>query len=171
MNSPLTIVLPVYNVERSLRRVVARVLELTEIAARRLRLVVVDDGSTDGTYEAACELARQFPQLEIIRQPFRRGIGPALEQVRRRIGASQVISHDGVSPVDVDELAALLLSSREGDEKVTRPRVEETAAEGRGSRRFSAVSTLHAQMAQAHRAASFRWLELEEIPAPRSTLR
>ena len=167
MNSPVTIVLPVYNVERTLRRVVARILELTEIAARRLRVVVVDDGSTDGTYEAACELARQFPQINVLRQPFRRGIGPALEEVRRRLGAGQVVAHDGVTPIDVDELATLLTNSTEHDETVTGPTAKDASDQGRGSRRFAAVSTLHARMAEVHRAASFRWLQLDEPPAPR----
>ena len=164
MKTTATIVLPVHNGERLLRPVVYRILDLAEIVGRRLRVVVLDDGSTDETYEAACELARMFPQVIVLRQQFQRGIGPALDQVRRQLAVEQIILHDGVTPINVDELADLL---REQD-----PRQQTLPAavtvEARGSRRFAAVASLNAQMTRAHRATtSLRWLRLEHPLAPR----
>lgn len=162
MNSPVTIVLPVHNAERTLRTVVFRILELTELARRKLRLVIVDDGSTDETFETACELARKFPQVAIFRQPFQRGLGPALEEVRRRLGVDSVLVHDGASPIDVAELAAMI------DEGERRPRTTAADEPLSGSRRFAAVSTLNARLAAVHRAASsLRWLQLDQPLAPR----
>ena len=161
MTTEATIILPVHNGERQLRTAVFGILELAEAVCRRLRIVVVDDGSTDHTYEIACELARMFPQVTVLRQPFQRGLGPALDQVRRRVAVNQVIVHDGVSPIDVDELASLL-----ENEDAAAPTAD--TLESNGSRRFAAVASLHARMSHAHRrTASLHWLRLEPPVAPR----
>ncbi len=79
-----TIVLPVHNRERTLRPEVLRILDLAEIMHRRVVVAIVDDGSRDGTYEAACELARQFPQVRALRQPHQCGLGAALLSAEAR---------------------------------------------------------------------------------------
>lgn len=164
VDSSVTIVLPLHNAERTLRPMVARILELGAAPARRLTLALVDDGSTDETFETACELSRDFPQVRVFRQPFQRGLGPALEQVRRGLGVSEAIVHDGVGPIDFDELSAMLRETSH----TTGPAPEATGAEGRGSRRFAAVSALNAHMLEAHRKlASFHWLKLPEADRSR----
>lgn len=168
MNPVATIVLPVHNVERSIRMVVARILELSETTARRLRLAVVDDGSTDGTFEAACELARQFPQVVVLRQPHQGGLRPALDAVRRQLRVENVIAHNGVGHVNLEELAALLMAPMG-----THPSAPQQPAAGaldtdRGSRRFGAISKLHARMAAVQSSVgAFRWLRLDEPIVPR----
>ncbi len=164
MSSPVTIVLPVHNSERTLRPLVARILELAIAPQRRLTLAIVDDGSTDDTFETACELARDFPQICVFRQPYQGGLGPALEDVRRQLGVAEAIVHDGVGPIDLGELAAMLRESA-APAPVS---YESTPAEHRGSRRFAAVTALNARMATAHRAiTSFKWLKLAEQARPR----
>jgi glycosyltransferase involved in cell wall biosynthesis len=152
-----TIVLPVYNAERTLRPLVTGILELASSPPRRLTVAIVDDGSTDETFEAACELARDFPQVRVFRQPHRSGLGPALEQVRRRLRADEVIVHDGVGPIDLAELAQLLGAPSPASAATAEP------LDGRGSRRFAAVAALNARLAQEHRAITgFHWLRLTE---------
>lgn len=164
MNSTTTVILPVHNAERTLRATVTRILEQVAPSAPPLELVIFDDGSTDETFEAACELASCYPQVRVFREHFQRGLGAALEKLRDRLGLSQAIVHDGVGPIDADELAALL----HGTAGAAAPIVAEAASEGRGSRRFAAVSTLNARLAEAHRKlTSFHWLRLEEPLAPR----
>jgi glycosyltransferase involved in cell wall biosynthesis len=148
VSSPVTIVLPVHNAERTLRPMIASILELANAPQRRLTIAIVDDGSTDDTFETASELARDYPQVRVFRQPFQGGLGPALEDVRQRLGVSEAIVHDGVGPIDLSQLAAF--------------------AEHRGSRRFAAVSALNTRMASAHRSImSFHWLKLAEPARPR----
>ena len=116
-------------------------------AARRQRpltVAIVDDGSTDETYETACELARDFPQVCVFRQPLRGGLGPVLEQVRLRLGVTEAIVHDGIGTIDVHELAAMLTTPSGAATQSEPP-----ALEGRGSRRFAAVTALNARMAHA----------------------
>ena len=165
MDSPLTIVLPVHNAERQLKSMVEAILELTTHSAREVCVAIVDDGSTDDTFETACALACTYPQIAVLRQPFQRGIGPALDRVRRALGAKLALVHDGCSPLDLGELdrqmKAASLTSR-GDQQ----------EQARGSRRFASLVALHSQMAQAHRRiGSFRWLSLEGPSTPRRSSR
>jgi hypothetical protein len=163
VESAVAIILPVHNAERTLRRTVTQILDLAVAADRRLTLAIVDDGSTDDTFESASELARDFPQVRIFRQPFQGGLGPALDEVRRRLNLDEAIVHDGVGPIDLIELSAML----RGD---ATPAVApaDGSPEGRGSRRFAAVKALNARLAEAHRAlTSFHWMKLAEPSRPR----
>lgn len=163
MNRSATIVLPVHNVERTLRPLLLRILELAETTARRLQLVVVDDGSTDGTYEAACELARQFPQVRVLRQPYQHGLRPALDAVRRRFGVENVIAHNGAGPVELEELESLLRAPAEPCVAGQSPSVDSRFAADRGSRRFGAVAKLSAGLTEPRGSAgAFRWLRLDD---------
>ena len=163
VDSAVTIILPVHNAERTLRRTVTQILDLAVAAERRLTLAIVDDGSTDDTFEAASELARDFPQVRIFRQPYQSGLGPALDDVRRRLNLDEAIVHDGVGPIDLDELAAMLHSD-------AAPAVvpADLPHDGRGSRRFAAVKALNARLTEAHGTiTSFHWMKLVEPSRPR----
>ncbi|HEX6962344.1 MAG TPA: glycosyltransferase [Lacipirellula sp.] len=160
-----TIVLPVHNMERSLRPEVMRILDLAEILGRRVAVAIVDDGSHDGTYEAACELARQFPQVQVLRQPYQRGLGAALEQVRLRLRVDRVVAHDGVAAIDLDELAQVLASERMTGAETD---LRQSACEGRGSRRIGGALPTHVRPApKAGKTSTFRWLRLDEPITPR----
>jgi hypothetical protein len=167
LESLITVVLPVHNAERMLRPGVLRILDLVEMTPHRLRLVIVDDGSTDGAYEAACELASQFPQVSVLRQPQRRGLGAALDLARQRFNVRELIAHNGVGPIDADELIAVL-NAPSGYSAAASLATGAEATEGRGSRRFGAVTALNPRLAEAHRSVtSCHWLRFQEPPTPR----
>lgn len=163
MNSRVTIVLPVHNVERTLGRSLVRVLELAYSMGRRLQIALVDDGSTDGTFETACELSRQYPQVRVLRQPYQQGLGAALELVRRELGVEQVVAHDGVNAIDAEELSEVLSSPTS-----SASRTESQAANLLGGRRARRYVTPSAGIYERLSAvSSFRWLRLDEPAAPR----
>jgi glycosyltransferase involved in cell wall biosynthesis len=161
-----TIVLPVHNMERTLRPEVTRILDLAEALGRRLQVAIVDDGSQDATYEIACELAREFPQVRVLRQPYQRGLGSALEQVHQRLRVTQVVVHDGVAAIDVDELAETLAAG--SPSTVQRFGARRPASDGCGSRRMpSAPLAAVPRQARPGSIGSFRWLRLDEPISPR----
>ena len=167
LNPAVTIVLPVHNAQRTLRSSLLGLMELAETTGRRLQVAVVDDGSTDATYEIACELASEFPQLHVLRQPYQRGLGSALEQVRSRLGVTDVVAHNGIGKIDHQELALLLNA---GTERRDAPHANAAAiaGEGRGSRRAGSQPTLQTRLAEAHRSGgAFRWLRIDEPAASR----
>ncbi len=62
-----TIVMPCYNRESTLEKTVRSLMAL-DYPAEKVQLIIVDDGSTDGTAALARSLQKEFPRLEIIRQ-------------------------------------------------------------------------------------------------------
>ncbi len=67
MNPSLSVLLPVHNVQATLHADVQRVLEVLPELTGRFEVLIVDDGSKDATYEVACEFARDYPQVTVIR--------------------------------------------------------------------------------------------------------
>jgi glycosyltransferase involved in cell wall biosynthesis len=164
LNQQLTVVLPMHNMERQIRSSVHDLLDLSVLIRVPLSIVIVDDGSSDDTFETACEMARMYPQIQVLRQAFRSGLGAALELVRNRLNLDMAIVHDGVSPIDPAELKQLLLDEPQSARVVA----ASNGIDARGSRRFAAVRALQQSMEIAHRAAiGFSWLRIEKPLVPR----
>jgi dolichol-phosphate mannosyltransferase len=114
--------LPTYNERENLE---AMVTALGKVLDRsRDRVLVIDDGSPDGTGEIADRLARELPWVDVLHRTEKEGIGPAYVAGFRRAladGAELILemdcdfSHD---PADVPRLIAaaadadLVLGSR-----------------------------------------------------------
>lgn len=71
------IVLPAYNEERSLEPLVLSIDETMQHTGHAYRVVLVNDGSTDQTYQNAQVLSEQYP-VEIINHPQNLGLGSAI---------------------------------------------------------------------------------------------
>ena len=169
LDQPLTIVLPMVNFERQLRRSVLEVLELANVFADEFSIVIVDNGSTDETYETACELARTYPQIKVLRQSVRQGLGRVLEMVRNNFFREMVVVHDGVSPIDIAQLKTVLIS---GDctntELAAESMRDATGQSASASRRFASLRALHDSMDHVHRSLKgFCWMKLEKPLVPR----
>lgn len=75
----LSVVLPAFNERESLPIVLARAFEVLPRLAPEFEVIVVDDGSSDGTREAALELRREHgPSLRVASHPRNRGYGAAI---------------------------------------------------------------------------------------------
>ena len=107
MDQSLTVVLPIHNVEATLRQSVEHVLEVASGLTPGFELLIVDDGSTDDSFDIAREIATEFPQVSVMRQTHRRGLGATLNNVRRRVKSDVVMVHDGVSTTNAEQLRAL----------------------------------------------------------------
>jgi hypothetical protein len=103
----LTIVLPVHNAESRLRCDVANVLDLASDLTPKFSVLIVDDGSTDATYEVAEELATRYPQVSVKRHRYVRGLGETLQYVQRRVRSDAVMVHDGVTPINQQQIRKL----------------------------------------------------------------
>jgi len=92
----------VHNAERTLARQVSKLLDTLADLAGRFELLIVDDGSTDQTEEIAHELARDYPQLHVARQPNQLGADAAARIAVERTSGEVVILHEGnESPTDI----------------------------------------------------------------------
>jgi glycosyltransferase involved in cell wall biosynthesis len=110
--SPLiSVIVPIYNEETTLAQVVEELIAL----GLRLEILLVNDGSTDGTPAEMGRLAERFPEVRELHQPANRGKGAA---VRRGIDSSTgeiVLIQDAdleYSPKDIPALIDPLVSGR-----------------------------------------------------------
>jgi glycosyltransferase involved in cell wall biosynthesis len=163
-----------HNCERQVRASVQEILDIAAVVAPQIAIVIVDNGSTDDTYDTACEVAKQYPQLTVLRQSVHQGMGTTLELVRNRLSVEIVLVHDGTSTIDASQIQLAVQANRQTEAQRDKPSSPNSSLlESAGSRRFAAVRDLHDRMAQAHRlATSFRWIQLEKplVPRRRQTL-
>jgi len=70
----LSIVMPVYNEEKTIREIVARVLARPEVG----ELIIVEDAGTDGSYAILQEMAKSDPRIKLYKQEINQGKGAAI---------------------------------------------------------------------------------------------
>jgi hypothetical protein len=174
LNKSLTIVLPVYNGESRLTHHVTEMLELASELTSHFEVMIVDDGSTDDTSAVAQELAAQFPQISIRRHRHRRGLGPIISMVQKRVSTDVVIVHDGVTPINSVEVRRLWQQSESGMQAPRQSQSTGAAANKADLRDLADIRATHAAMELAHqRVLGFHLLQPirdEEMgSAPRAT--
>jgi dolichyl-phosphate beta-glucosyltransferase len=103
----LSMVIPAYNEARRLPPTLARLRDYLDAGADSYEVLVVDDGSDDDTVAVARELAREWPQLEVLTLPHNQGKGAAVrEGMLRARGALRAFSDADLS-TPIEELPRL----------------------------------------------------------------
>jgi len=93
MAGRLSLIMPCYNERATLRAIVRRVLEAPP-ADMEKELVIVDDGSTDGSREILKDLARIHPQIKALYHEQNRGKGAAIRTAQQACTGDVVIIQD-----------------------------------------------------------------------------
>jgi glycosyltransferase involved in cell wall biosynthesis len=73
----------------------------------RFELIILDDGSTDGTWEIGRELARRYPQVRPLREPIHSGGSLAIQPGLREAQGDVVMAHCGETAIDTGEIVRL----------------------------------------------------------------
>lgn len=118
MNPVLSVVVPVYNERNSLETLLAKV----EAVAVPKEIILVDDGSTDGTRDILARY-QDRPGYRVVLQPFNQGKGAALREGFRHATGQIVVIQDAdleynpaeypklIQPI-LDDLADVVYGSR-----------------------------------------------------------
>jgi glycosyltransferase involved in cell wall biosynthesis len=99
----LTVVIPAYNEQASIQELVERVLEQRPVQ----EVIVVDDSSTDGTWEALQQF-RDHPRVKLVRHSVNQGKGAALRTGFGQASARFVMVQDADLEYDPAEYCVLL---------------------------------------------------------------
>lgn len=104
----ISVFFPAYNDEGSIALMVERALALLPQFTDDYEVIVVNDGSSDGTVAVLNELERAHPQVRVIHHPKNRGYGGALRTGFLNATKDLVFYTDGDGQYDVNELATLV---------------------------------------------------------------
>jgi glycosyltransferase involved in cell wall biosynthesis len=109
-NPLLSVVMPVYNERDTIEQIIPRVLAVPI----RIELIVVDDGSTDGTRDLLTALRQKY-EFNLIFQPKNGGKGAALRRGFQEVKGDLVVIQDAdleYSPEEFPELIELICQGR-----------------------------------------------------------
>ena len=100
----VSLVFPAWNEEEYVERAVARALAVLSRISCDFEIVIVDDASTDRTWEILQALAARHPQLRVLRHPENRKLGGALRTLFASATKDVVVYSDIDLPFDLDEV-------------------------------------------------------------------
>ncbi len=101
--------MPVYNEAGTVARAARQALRQRPVA----QLVVVDDGSTDGTWSELCRLAQEDPRVQVLKLDLNGGKGAAIRHGLRQVNQEFVVIQDAdleYDPADYETVMEPLYS-------------------------------------------------------------
>lgn len=110
----LSIFFPCYNDAGTIGSLVAGAQVVGRESGRAYEILVIDDGSTDGSREILGELAARHPELRVVFHETNRGYGGALRSGFANAKNDLVFYTDGDGQYDVLELRKLLPVMQDG---------------------------------------------------------
>ena len=156
---PVTIVVPAFNEARRLPVSLPRLLP----AVHRMdgaEVIVVDDGSTDGTAAIATELLRDVPGGRVVRLPWNSGKGTAVRAGVSAARGQSIAFMDADMASDVNDLPELLSALQHAEVVLGSRRIGDSAlrTSGRrmGSWAFNQVTRTFASLDVADTQCGFK---------------
>ncbi len=119
----VTLVVPAYNEESAIEGVVERLAGLK--LGVPIELIVVDDGSHDGTAGVLARIAPRFPLLRIVRHEVNKGYGASLKTGFANASHAVVVITDADGTYPEDRIADLLARIDDGAEMAVGARTGE----------------------------------------------
>src|SRR5712692_8026946 len=103
----LSVVIPCYNEEERLPRTIEQIERYLDGAGRSYELILVDDGSTDGTRKVMDAAATHHSSVRIQALPHNRGKGRALAEGVAAAKGSEILITDADLSTPIEELEKL----------------------------------------------------------------
>ena len=119
----LSVAVPVYNEEENVEPLIREINGVLETLGKSCEIVVVDDGSRDGTFAVLSKLHREQPAMKVVRLKRNFGQTAALAAGLAYARGEIVILMDGDGQNDPADIPALLGKLAEGNDLVAGWRV------------------------------------------------
>lgn len=120
----VTVVMPAYNEAPNLAEVVPRTLGVLQATSQEHEVLVIDDGSRDGTVELMAELRKHHPKLRMLRLRRNYGKATALQIGFDNARGDTVVLMDADGQDQPEEIPKLLAALDGGLDLVTGRRAE-----------------------------------------------
>ncbi|WP_169542274.1 glycosyltransferase family 2 protein [Solirubrobacter soli] len=111
----VSVVLPAFNEAPNIARAIHAARRAASANAADHQIVVVDDGSTDGTRQIVTDLARSIPTIRLVEHERNRGYGAAVNSGIRATTQPWVLLTDADLQFDLDELSSFVALADEAD--------------------------------------------------------
>lgn len=118
MTMELSVVIPVYNEEENVEPLLDEVRDVLSGLGKSYEVIVVDDGSKDGTFAALRRLHQCNPTIKIVRLKRNFGQTAALAAGLAHADGDVVVLMDGDMQNDPADIPALLAKIEEGNDLV-----------------------------------------------------
>lgn len=115
----LSVVIPIYNEEESLEALIQETSEVLQASGKDYEIIIVDDGSTDGTYPILTRLYRKEPRLRVVRLKRNFGQTAAVAAGLAHAQGEVIVAMDGDGQNDPRDIPALLAKLDEGFDLVS----------------------------------------------------
>ena len=115
----LSIVIPVYNEEENVEPLVQEIKSAVEQLGKGYEIVIVDDGSTDGTFEVLARLHEREAHLRVVKLKRNFGQTAALAAGLAHCEGKIIVTMDGDGQNDPADIPALLAELDKGNDLVT----------------------------------------------------
>ena len=109
----LSVLIPCFDERTTIREIVKRVLAV-ELGATELEVIIVDDGSTDGSAALIERLARSDARIKVVTHPRNQGKGAALRSAQSVCSGDYVVIQDADLEYDPQNYPVLLAPLLEG---------------------------------------------------------
>jgi glycosyltransferase involved in cell wall biosynthesis len=110
----ISVIIPVYNEKSTISEIIARVRAVD----LEKEIIIVDDGSTDGTSQQLAEIGSQFENINILSHQKNRGKGAALRTGFAAASGEIIIVQDADLEYDPQEYEVLLVPILDGRAEV-----------------------------------------------------
>ena len=103
----LSVFFPAYNDSGTIASLVIAAIQAARKLTNDFEVIVINDGSLDGTASIADELARNYPEVKVVHHPRNRGYGGALRSGFEAATRDLVFYTDGDAQYDPSEMNVL----------------------------------------------------------------
>ena len=104
----ISVFFPCYNEQENVGRTVEKALEVLERLNAYFEVIIVDDGSSDGTGQIADEIAGRDGRVKVVHHEGNLGYGAALQSGFKAATKEFVFYTDGDGQFDINEMPSLL---------------------------------------------------------------
>lgn len=111
----LSVFFPFWNEEKNVRNVVESALPIVKEIAKEWEILIIDDGSSDQTFEIGKQLAKENRNIRVITHAPNRGYGAALREGFENSKYKYVVFTDGDRQFEFSEISKFIPEIKNAD--------------------------------------------------------